>query len=65
MSNPVPEEIVPKTLSISKEFISIFTLIFGTLVLAVGCGFAFGWPFALIATGVVVTVFGFLLGLGK
>jgi hypothetical protein len=60
-----PEQIVPKEVSISKEFISILTILFGTLLVALGCGFAFGWPFGVIAAGVVVLVFGFILGLGK
>lgn len=60
-----PEQIVPKEVVISKEFISILAIVFGTLVLSLGCGFALGWPFGLIVTGVVSTVFGFILGLSK
>lgn len=65
MSNPQEQPIVPKTLVISKEFISILTLIFGTLILAVTCGIVFGPPYAGFPPGVVMVVFGFVLGLSK
>jgi len=59
------QQIVPKAISVSKEFISILAIVFGILLVALGCGFAFGLPIALIATGAVILVFGFVLGLGK
>lgn len=57
---PAPDKWTPDAVFLA----SFLTVIVGTLLLAVGVGAAFGWPFSLIVVGAVLTVVGLLVGQG-
>lgn len=60
---PEPEpEIEKSSVPLNKAVIAISALIGGTIILTIGVAFALGLPWAAVTLGLIMLIFGFVLG---